>query len=45
VSEFNLSEQIGRLTAVDLNLGVKLYDVDAHYREVRDKWAGFGSQE
>jgi outer membrane protein TolC len=41
LAEFNLSQQIGRLTAVDLRLPVKLYDVDVHYRSVRDKWLGF----
>jgi len=44
VAEFTLAEQIGRLTAVDLRLPVKLYDVDRHYRSVRDKWAGFGAK-
>jgi outer membrane protein len=42
LAEFNLAEQMGRLTAADLKLKVKLYDVDTHYREVRDKWFGFG---
>ena len=42
LAEFNLAEQIGRLTAADLKLKVKLYNVDTHYREVRDKWFGFG---
>jgi outer membrane protein len=42
LAEFNLAAAIGRLTAPDLHLPVKLYDMDAHYREVRDKWAGFG---
>jgi len=45
VAEFNLAQQIGRLTAADLKLAVKLYDVDKHYRDVRDKLAGFGSGE
>ena len=43
VAEFNLAQQIGRLTAADLKLKVKLYDVDKHYRDVRGKWIGFGS--
>jgi len=43
VAEFNLSQQIGRLTAADLRLHVKLYDVNDHYRSVRDKLLGFGS--
>lgn len=44
VAEFNLSQQIGRLTALDLKLPVTLYDVDAHYKAVRNKWIGFDSQ-
>jgi outer membrane protein len=43
LAEFNLAQQIGRLTAADLHLNVKLYDVNEHYRSVRDKWFGFGS--
>jgi outer membrane protein len=42
LAEFNLAQQVGRLTAADLRLKVKLYNVDRHYREVRDKWLGFG---
>jgi outer membrane protein len=45
LAEFNLTQQIGRLTAADLRLPVKLYDVDTHYRSVRDKWFGFGARE
>src|SRR3984893_16718930 len=45
LAEFNLSQQIGRLTAVDLRLPVKLYDVDVHYRSVRDKWLGFDAKD
>ncbi len=44
VAEFNLAQQIGRLTTLDLALPVKLYDADIHYKAVRDKWIGFGSQ-
>lgn len=40
VAEWNLAQQIGSLTAVDLKLPVTLYDVDKHYRQVRDKWWG-----
>lgn len=43
LAEFTLAEQVGRLTAADLRLPVKLYDVDEHYRAVRDKWLGFGA--
>jgi TolC family type I secretion outer membrane protein len=45
LAEFNLSQQIGRLTAVDLRLPVKLYDADVHYRSVRDKWLGFDAKD
>ncbi|HYM02292.1 MAG TPA: TolC family outer membrane protein [Stellaceae bacterium] len=44
LAEFTLAQQIGQLTAADLNLPVKLYDVDVHYRSVRDKWIGFGAK-
>lgn len=43
LAEFNLAQQIGRLTAADLELKVQLYDANRHYHEVRDKWFGFGS--
>ncbi|HYL32252.1 MAG TPA: TolC family outer membrane protein [Stellaceae bacterium] len=42
VAEFNLSNQIGRLTAADLKLPVNLYDVNRYYQAVRSKWLGFG---
>jgi outer membrane protein len=42
VAEFTLASQIGRLTAADLRLPVKLYEVDRHYESVRNKWLGFG---
>jgi outer membrane protein len=45
LAEFNLSLQIGRLSAADLSLKIPLYDVNHHYHEVRDKWVGFGSGE
>jgi outer membrane protein len=45
LAEFNLSLQIGRLSAADLSLKIPLYDVNRHYHEVRDKWVGFGSGE
>jgi len=45
VAEFNLSNQIGGLTAIDLGLPVELYDVERHYKSVRDKWLGFGSKD
>jgi outer membrane protein len=45
VAEFNLAEQLGGLSAVNLNLPVKLYDVNQHYDSVRDKWIGFGAKD
>ena len=45
VAEFNLSQQIGRLTAADLNLPVTLYDAQKHYRSVRNKVLGFGADD
>lgn len=45
VAEFNLSQQIGRLTAVDLKLPVNLYDVQKHYKSVRNKVIGFGADD
>ncbi|MDE2166579.1 MAG: TolC family outer membrane protein [Alphaproteobacteria bacterium] len=42
VAEFNLADQIGRLTAADLKLNVNLYDVNRYYQAVRSKWLGFG---
>ncbi|MGH7089720.1 MAG: TolC family outer membrane protein [Stellaceae bacterium] len=45
VAEFNLAQQVGELSAVNLNLPVKLYDVDGHYHSVRDKWIGFDAKD
>jgi len=42
VAEFNLAQQMGRLTAVDLKLPVDVYDVQRYYKAVRGKWLGFG---
>lgn len=42
LAEFNLSAAIGRLVAPELHLPVQLYDMERHYKEVRDKWIGFG---
>jgi len=42
VAEFDLADQIGRLTAADLKLSVNLYDVNRYYDAVRSKWLGFG---
>src|SRR5580700_6336417 len=42
VAEFNLAAAIGRLIAPELNLPVQLYDMERHYKAVKDKWYGFG---
>jgi TolC family type I secretion outer membrane protein len=41
LAEFNLASAVGRLIAPELNLPVKLYDMEQHYKEVKDKWIGF----
>jgi outer membrane protein len=38
----NLAAAVGRLTARDLNLPVQIYDMEAYYRQVRNRWAGWG---
>jgi outer membrane protein TolC len=38
-----LRSAIGALTADALRLSVAVYDPTAHYKDVRDKWFGFGS--
>jgi TolC family type I secretion outer membrane protein len=40
VTEFDLAQQVGRLTAVDMKLPVQIYDFDKHYKAVRSKWIG-----
>ncbi|HTV44627.1 MAG TPA: TolC family outer membrane protein [Stellaceae bacterium] len=42
LAEFNLAASIGRLVAPELHLPVQLYDMERHYKEVKDKWIGFG---
>jgi outer membrane protein len=42
LAEYNLAASIGRLIAPELHLPVQLYDMERHYKEVRDKWIGFG---
>jgi TolC family type I secretion outer membrane protein len=42
LAEFNLAGAVGRLVAAELKLPVKLYDMERHFKEVRDKWIGFG---
>jgi outer membrane protein len=41
LAEFNLAAAVGRLIAPELKLPVKLYDMERHYKEVKDKWIGF----
>lgn len=41
VAEFNLAAATGRLIAPELHLPVQLYDMERHYRAVKDKWFGF----
>jgi outer membrane protein len=38
----SLASAVGRLTARDMNLPVQLYDMEAYYRAVRDRWVGWG---
>jgi outer membrane protein len=42
LAEFNLTAACGRLIAPEMKLPVKLYDMDRHYNEVKNKWLGFG---
>ena len=42
LAEFNLAAACGRLIAPELRLPVQLYDMERHYRAVKDKWLGFG---
>jgi outer membrane protein len=41
LAEYNLAAAVGRLIAPELKLPVKLFDMEQHYREVKDKWIGF----
>lgn len=41
LAEFNLAAAVGRLIAPELKLPVKLYDMEQHFKQVRDKWIGF----
>ena len=38
VATYQVLSAIGRLTAKDLGLQVQLYDYDANYQRVRNKW-------
>lgn len=42
LAEFNLTAATGRLIAPELKLPVQLYDMERHYKSVKDKWLGFG---
>ena len=42
ISSHTLAAAVGRLTARDLNLPVQIYDMEAYYREVRNRWVGWG---
>jgi len=42
LGEFNVAAATGRLIAPELRLPVQLYDMERHYRAVKDKWLGFG---
>ena len=41
LAEFNLAAAVGRLIAPELKLPVRLYDMEQHYKQVKNKWAGF----
>lgn len=43
LAEFNLAAALGRLIAPELKLPVQLYDMERHYKAVKDKWLGFGN--
>ncbi len=43
VSGYWLLQTIGQLNAESLSLPIETYEADEHYREVRDKWFGLGS--
>jgi outer membrane protein len=42
LAEYTLVAAIGRLIAPALKLPVELYDMERHYKLVKDKWFGFG---
>jgi outer membrane protein len=42
LAEFNLAAATGRLIAPEMRLPVQLYDMERHYKAVKDKWLGFG---
>ena len=36
-----LTAALGRLIAPEMKLPIKLYDMESHYKLVKDKWFGF----
>ncbi|BBK43781.1 type I secretion protein TolC [Allostella vacuolata] len=42
VGVYDLTAAIGQMTARHLGLPVEIYDMDAYYESVKDKWAGLG---
>jgi TolC family type I secretion outer membrane protein len=42
LAEYTLAAAIGRLIAPALKLPVDLYDMEHHYKLIKDKWFGFG---
>jgi TolC family type I secretion outer membrane protein len=45
VASYGLQSAIGRLTAVNLELPVEIYNVQLYYDEARDTWWGWGGLE
>lgn len=43
VAAYSVLSAIGRMTAADLGLGTEIYDPEADYREVREKWFGLSA--
>src|SRR5215207_4067317 len=41
LAEYNLTAALGRLIAPEMKLPIKLYDMESHYKLVKDKWFGF----
>ena len=42
IASYGVASAVGRLTASDLNLSVPLYNVNAYYKAVKDRWIGTG---
>jgi TolC family type I secretion outer membrane protein len=42
LAEYTLTAALGRLIAPEMKLPIKLYDMESHYKLVKDKWFGFG---